>query len=312
VTYDLIGDLHGHCEPLIELLDKPGYREVGGVFQRPDRRVMFLGDFIDRGPAQREVIDVVRPMIDTGAALSVMGNHEFNAIANATPDPADPAQYLRRHTDKNRRQHQVFLNAYAGEEDYAELIAWFRSLPLWLDLDGLRVVHACWDAEMMQRLADRYPSLNETRDDELLAAASRKDSPEYEAVETRLKGKEIPLPPGRRFFDKDGNPRHEIRIRWWDADAENYRAAVLGPDTALSHTPEDPIDVDYLIEYAADAPPVFIGHYWMDSEPDLLAHNVARLDFIVAAPAGGRLVAYRWDGEQRLSADRFVVVRRQP
>lgn len=86
MKYDLIGDIHGHSEPLARLLDKLDYAKTDGVFRHAERRVIFLGDFIDRGPDQRGVLEIARPMIDEGTALSVMGNHEFNAIASATPD----------------------------------------------------------------------------------------------------------------------------------------------------------------------------------------------------------------------------------
>lgn len=312
MNYDLIGDIHGYSAPLIELLGKLGYEENDGVYRHPDRQLIFLGDFIDRGPEQREVIEIVRPMIDSGAALSVMGNHEFNAIAWFTPDPDNPGSHLRVHSDKNRNQHREFLEAYEGADDYAELIEWFRRLPMWLDLPGLRVVHACWDDQLMQFLQQRYPSSNRYLGDELLIAASRAGRREFEAVETLLKGKEIPLPDGQVFLDKDGNPRHEIRMRWWDAEAKTYRDAFLGPDTALSHIPEDPLAVDHLIEYSSDEPPVFIGHYWLDTAPDLLAPNVACLDYSVAAQKGGKLVAYRWDGERELRRDKLAWVSRQP
>jgi hypothetical protein len=312
MKYDLIGDIHGHSKPLIKLLTKLDYQLLDGVYRHTNRQVIFLGDFIDRGPNQREVINIVRPMIDSGSALSVMGNHEFNAIAYFTPDPDEPGKYLREHSDKNREQTKAFIAAYGGTDDYVDLIEWFRTLPMWLDLPGLRVIHACWDDSMMQLLADNYPSLNSHLDDDLLVAASRKGSKEFEAVETLLKGREIEMPNGQSFPDKDGNPRHHIRMRWWDASARTYRAAFLGPDSALSHVPEDPIDVDHLIEYSSDEPPVFIGHYWMDSEPALLAPNVACLDYSVAAKQGGKLVAYRWDGEQRLGDDKFVYVVKGP
>jgi hypothetical protein len=306
--YDLIGDIHGHNEPLVELLTKLDYRMTDGVYRHPDRQVIFLGDFIDRGPNQREVIAIVRPMIDAGAALSVMGNHEFNAIAWFTQDPDKPGQYLRAHLDKNRRQHQAFLDAYEGADDYPDLIQWFQMLPLWLDLPGLRVVHACWDQAFVDYLSARSTESPRYLDRDLLVKASREGRKEFEVIETLLKGKEIEMPNGQSFPDKDGNPRHHIRVKWWDATARNYRAAFLGPDSALSHIPEDPIDVDHLIEYSSDEPPVFIGHYWMDTEPKLLAPNVACLDYSVAAKSGGKLVAYRWDGEQALSDEKFVFV----
>jgi hypothetical protein len=47
----------------------------------------------------------------------------------------------------------------------------------------------------------------------------------------------------------------------------------------------------------------------MEGEPAPLARNVACLDYSVAKP-GGKLVAYRWDGESRLEPDRFVWVER--
>ena len=86
-------------------------------------------------------------MIESGAALSVMGNHEFNAIAYYTAD-REAGGYLRPHTEKNTRQHQAFLDAFAGSPaEYEETVNWFRTLPLWLDLGDLKVIHACWDRE---------------------------------------------------------------------------------------------------------------------------------------------------------------------
>ena len=310
--YDLIGDVHGYSQPLAELLEKLSYRQSGGVFRNPKRRVIFLGDFVDRGPNQREVIEIVRPMIDEGEALTVMGNHEFNAIAFYTEDPENPGSHLRPHNEKNRKQHRVFLEAFDGTDDHADLIEWFRSLPLWLDLGDLRVIHACWDEGVMGFLEHRYEGVNGRLSDELLVAASRRESDEYRAVETLLKGKEIELPAGQSFRDKDGHPRQEIRVRWWDSEAKTYRKAFLGPQSAVSHIPEDPIEVEHLIQYSSGEPPVFVGHYWMEGDPELLAPNVACLDYSVASPKGGRLVAYRWDGEQRLNPDRFVWVHRRP
>ena len=83
-SYDLIGDIHGQAPELVRLLEKLSYLNVDGVWQHTERKVIFLGDFVDRGDYQREVIDIVRPMVDGGYALSVMGNHEYNAIAYDT------------------------------------------------------------------------------------------------------------------------------------------------------------------------------------------------------------------------------------
>ena len=102
-------------------------------------------------------------MVSAGSARIVLGNHEFNAIAFATPDPANPGEYLRtRYGDdgpRHRAQHEAFLDA-VGEDSprHLELIEWFKTFPMWLDLGGLRVVHACWDESSFEVLGRRRHS----------------------------------------------------------------------------------------------------------------------------------------------------------
>jgi len=308
MVYDLIGDIHGYCQTLEALLRKLGYTQTRGVYAQPERTVVFLGDFIDRGPFQREVIALVRPMVETGAALAVMGNHEFNAIAYYTPDGVSGG-YLRQHTDKNCSQHRAFLQAYEDTpEDYQDVIDWFSTLPLWLDLGSFRVVHACWNQQWVERIV-QFQNGSSLLGDALLQAACTRGQWQYEAIETLLKGQEIPLKEGVTFKDKDGHERHQIRVRWWDQDATTYRKAFMGPESAVTHIPDDEIAGDHLVPYRHDAPPVFLGHYWLEGEPRPLAKNIACLDYSVAKP-GGKLVAYRWDGEQELQPDKFVSVPR--
>ena len=104
--YDLIGDIHGHADELVQLLEALGYQKVQGTYRHSERKVIFVGDFIDRGPKIRQVLEIVRPMIEGGHALAVMGNHELNALAYHTEDPESPGKYLRRRSDKNVGQHR--------------------------------------------------------------------------------------------------------------------------------------------------------------------------------------------------------------
>jgi hypothetical protein len=308
MCYDIIGDIHGCNATLQALLEKLGYARRDAVYRHPSRRVVFLGDFIDRGPQQRAVLDTVRPMVAAGAALAVMGNHEFNAIAWATPDKS-AGGFLRAHSDKNLEQHRAFLQAYADSSaDYAAAINWFRALPLWLDLDGLRIIHACWDRQAIHRITEAQQGSN-LLGGALLESSCHPGSWQFAAIETLLKGREIPLQSGVSFRDKDGTMRQHMRVRWWDRDATTYRAAFLGPESARTHIPDDGIVGDHLVEYAHDAPPVFLGHYWMEGQPAPLAENIACLDYSVAKP-GGKLVAYRWNGERRLLPQAFVSVGR--
>ena len=105
--FDIIGDIHGHATELHTLLKALDFREIDGTYQHPERSVVFLGDFIDRGDEQLEVLRMVSAMCLKGHARAIMGNHEFNAIGWTVENPS--GGYLRKHNDIHRDQHQVFL-----------------------------------------------------------------------------------------------------------------------------------------------------------------------------------------------------------
>ena len=314
--YDIIGDIHGHADALKALLTDMGYRDIAGTWRHPSRQAVFVGDFIDRGPSQLETVGIVRRMVDVGGALAVMGNHEFNAIAWFLPDPECPGEYLRpRHSpkygEKNYKQHEAFLKEVEGTSHHKETIDWFLTLPLWLDLDGIRVVHACWHNRFMAELS---PLLDEGRrlTPELMIAASRdpddpadKDTADFsvfKAVEALTKGIEVPLPGGKPFRDKDGYERSRVRVRWWDDDAVTYRQSALLSEQERKELPLEPVPAHARLG-SQGATPLFIGHYWLNGSPSLLSETVACVDYSVAK--GGKLVAYRWDGETKLDASRF-------
>jgi hypothetical protein len=68
--YDLVGDIHGHADALHRPLSKLGNAGVEGVFRHPERRMIFVGDFIDRGPQQMEVPRIARAC-ERGKATAV-------------------------------------------------------------------------------------------------------------------------------------------------------------------------------------------------------------------------------------------------
>ena len=303
---DVIGDIHGHSDALVALLRGMGYRERNGVWGHPERRALFVGDFIDRGPSQVRVLEIVRGMVEAGTADAVMGNHEYNAVCYATPDPDNPGAYLRPHTEKNDGQHAGFLaEVGAGSATHQEWVAWFRSLPLWLEYDGLRVVHACWHPPHQRTLAPWLDADNRLAP-EGFVASSRETRAEHAAVEALLKGLEVELPPGRVFHDKDGHQRHQIRTRWWLNEPISYRdGALMDEAAAQDHLPSETMPEKSVIGYSDDRP-VFIGHYWLQGEPEPLTNQVGCTDYSIAT--GGRLCAYRWAGERALDRRRFVWV----
>jgi hypothetical protein len=201
--YDLIGDIHGHADELVQLLELLGYRKNRGVYRHPERSVIFLGDFIDRGPKIREVLAVARPMVEEEKALAVMGNHELNALAYHTEDVEAPGKFLRGHIDKNVKQHRETV-AQLRPDELNWALAWFRTLPMWLDLDGFRVVHACWDEGAVAAIAQ---ALSEERgiSNSLLQSACKKGKPLFAPVEIVLKWKGGGAAEGR-LFPRQGWP----------------------------------------------------------------------------------------------------------
>ncbi|MBF9222355.1 metallophosphoesterase [Hymenobacter ruricola] len=303
--YDLIGDIHGHAPELHQLLQKLGYvPNAAGIYRHPaGRQVIFLGDFIDRGPAIRETLQVVRGMVDAGTALAVMGNHEYNALAFWAFDPT--GGHLRPHLPHHILQHLETIKAFSTKELFAEwrdYLAWFMRLPLFLELPGLRVVHACWDARYIAYLRRELPDARLTPD--FLLRASRAGSEEFRAIEITLKGQETDLPDGRHFFDKDGHRRTRVRTAWWrDPAASTYHDYFLERIEALA---DQPVDAAALPDasYYQDETPVFFGHYWLRGEPRILTPHSVCLDYSVAK--GGELVGYRWQGEPALTPEGLV------
>ncbi|MFL6799049.1 MAG: metallophosphoesterase [Xanthobacteraceae bacterium] len=300
-AYDVIGDIHGHADALCRLLTKLEYREIEGVFRHDSRSVIFVGDFIDRGPDQKEVLRIARNMCEAGTASAVMGNHEINAIAWATSD--GEGGFLRNHSEKNREQHAQFLDQLRqGSSEYHEAIGWFRQLPVWLERPGLRVIHACWYEPSRALLASHLDSRNSFTE-RGLAEVHRWGSPAFVAMERLIKGPDESLPAGLSFIDKDGYKREKVRLRWWDPNATTFRRAAIGLDDRLAELPDVPLPIDFRY---LDSTPVLFGHYWMQGEPAIAFPKAACLDFSVAE--SGYLTAYRWSGEQELRSEHLVHV----
>lgn len=79
--FDIIGDVHGYYDELIELLHKLGYEvlnnDVGVTIKHPQgRRLVFEGDLVDRGPNSPGVIRLVQSVVASGSGFCVAGNHD--------------------------------------------------------------------------------------------------------------------------------------------------------------------------------------------------------------------------------------------
>lgn len=304
--YDIIGDIHGHAEQLLQLLETLGYAEDGDCLRHPTRKAVFLGDFIDRGPAIRETLAIVRPMVEHRAAVAVMGNHEMNVLAFHIADATGKdGNYLRPRTVDNHRQHAASLAQLAPEEMQSHL-AWFRTLPLWWECEGFRVVHACWDERSVHTLRSVCTG---PLTDEILAQGCLPTGHLYSSIETLLKGKEMVLPHGFHYRDCEGRVRIQCRTKWYESPSgHTYRTYALGPESINCDAAVSDEVLKAAMPYPAGEKPIFVGHYGLvGGQPSPLASNVACLDWGITR--GGFLSAYRWCGESELRAENFCVVK---
>lgn len=310
---DIIGDIHGHFDELAALLEMLGYRKRGGVYEREGRRVVFLGDYIDRGPKQLEVCSMVKSMVEAGSAIALMGNHELNACAMLAQDPGNPGDTLRTcKGEKGARhlsQHSEFLAQCeaAGPGERLRWCEFFMTLPLWADLGKVKAAHACWDPESI-RQADKM--LKGGRLDwSLLPMAYPKGEGDplqnglQKAIEILCKGPEIDLPEGLVLRDAQGHDRKRARAKWWSDSTVGKNA--IADSESLVHLGKSSDDAAQAIrasharvEKCGKDELVFFGHYWMQGEPRIETANHACLDFSIAKR--GCLCAYSFDGEKRL------------
>ncbi|MBK7041946.1 MAG: metallophosphoesterase [Bacteroidetes bacterium] len=289
--YDIIGDVHGHADALENLLVKLGYYMVDGIYQHPDRRqLIFVGDLIDRGSQIRETLQLVKNMCDAGYAKVVMGNHEYNAICFHTPH-IEKGGFFRNHSLKEIKQHIRTLEQFEGYEDEWELyLAWFKTMPLFLELPHFNVVHAFWHEAHIAWIKKHYSKM----DPSFLTMCCNQDdrSGAYNIIEQTLKGIETPLPVGITNPDKEGNHRKDCRVKWWmPLEARQTMNDLLIPcPEVMKH---QVIDQDKTYAHYEGTKPVFFGHYALKYKPVIENPLAICTDYNITH--GGLLLACRVD-----------------
>ena len=118
--FDIIGDIHGCRDELVRLLAELGYRDTANSlrFVHPEgRRVVFLGDLVDRGPDSPGVLKIVMSMVQHGTAICVPGNHEIKLMrklrgknVRITHGLAETLQQLEAHSDEFHTEVSRFID----------------------------------------------------------------------------------------------------------------------------------------------------------------------------------------------------------
>ena len=276
--YDLIGDVHGYLDLLDSLVEQLGYSRKGKFYEHPGgRKLIFVGDLLDRGPDSIGVLKTVRETCEQGNAFITLGNHEFKVLQLAATRQPLP------------------------NPDYKSFLPWLKTLPLFLDLEEIRIVHAAWHSSSISFLSPtQVPS------DEFVRRTCDKSSPERKAVDRILKGVKANLPEGSNLRDRFGIVRQKGRLRWWeDLRHKPFAEALFSP--MYGHSLEEipnPEDIEKVEPYTKDDKPVFIGHYCLEPHVTKINENVACLDGCVTCDK--KLWGYRYTGEHKLAKANLV------
>ena len=151
--FDVIGDVHGCYAELCALLDRLGYEAVAldgrAVRRHPDgRRVIFLGDLVDRGPGIVEALRLAMDMVAAGSALCVPGNHEMKLLRKLNGRNVNVSHGLAETLAQIDALPQAERDAFV-----AELRPFLDGLVshYWLDRGKLVVAHAGLREDMQGR-----------------------------------------------------------------------------------------------------------------------------------------------------------------
>ncbi|MBA6145122.1 metallophosphoesterase [Pseudomonas juntendi] len=308
-SFDIIGDVHGCAHTLERLLDTLGYKRVAGVWRHPRRQALFLGDIVDRGPRIREALHIVHDMVEAGQAFCIMGNHEYNALGWVTPAlPGSGKAFVREHTPRHARLIDETLAQFAQHPaDWHDFVNWFYQLPLFIDAGRFRLVHACWDRQLIEPLRQQYP--DGRIDEHFIQASAVSNSFAATVCNRLLRGTDMRLPDGLTLTGGDGLTRAFFRTKFWEEDPQTYGDIVFQPDALPAEVANAPLShsqKNALLRYAEDEPMLFVGHYWRSGHPAPIRPNLACLDY--STVLYGKLAAYRLDDETRIDPHKFVWV----
>ncbi len=260
---DIVGDIHGELDALRALLARLGYAPDG---THPDsRRLVFVGDLVDRGHDSPGVIELVRSLVERDRAQCILGNHELNLLQRELKH--GNAWYLDTSHDEQQGEFKHSRPAPAGHS-YDDF---FRSLPLALEREDLRAVHAAWDAGAIAKLrAGRQTALDAFEDGERavhdhversgLAGRAKTEKAQHEAA---LKDKSRPCPVLQNLGKLDELKQMMNPVRVLTSGPERLTSTPFFANGKWRMCDR----VKWWDEYT-DETAVVVGHYWRIADLD--------------------------------------------
>ncbi len=147
--FDIIGDIHGCFDETKDLLKKLGYKvsktnDRYSVKHPEDRKIIFVGDLVDRGPKTPEVIRLVKHAVEDGQAFCVLGNHDDKLKRALMGNKVKIAHGLQESLDQLEQEGEAFREE--AKNFLGRLISHYV-----FDGGGLTVAHAGIKEEFIGR-----------------------------------------------------------------------------------------------------------------------------------------------------------------
>ncbi len=140
-----VGDIHGCYDPLRELIDDK-------IRITRNDRVIFLGDYIDRGSESKEVVDFIIDLKNNGFDIvTLIGNHE-SMLLNAFHDERHLPNWLMNGGGETLSSFGISSPA----ELLPHYVSFFNSLQFFYSLEQFLFVHAGFNDDLTDPFEDRY------------------------------------------------------------------------------------------------------------------------------------------------------------
>ena len=269
---DIVGDIHGEIAALEQLLAHLGYDGQGNHPQ--GRRLVFVGDFCDRGPDSPAVLRRVLSMLAGGTALAVLGNHEINLLREDAKDGS--GWFFDSRLASDEPKYGPFVRLSKG--DAAAMLTQLNQLPIALEREDLRVVHAAWCAPqiaMARTLAagdvrgayDRYEdqAARQARDSRVLQRMDEERRQWPHSLEDH--GQKPPFLPAHSERELGKSMVNPLKVLTAGVERECRAPFYAGGKWRFVQR------VAWWNEYVDDQA-VIVGHYWRRLQPgDAPAHG---------------------------------------
>lgn len=274
--YDIVGDIHGEIDAITNLIYHLGYDKDGN--HPSNRKLIFVGDLVDRGPDSIAVLKLVSNMVNLNNAHCILGNHELNILLSHRREGNGWFFGLAEHD---------FKSTIAHDDDRLWVLEFLNRLPIAIHSESIRVAHACWDNSDIDALSTIKNSIQSEYDQ---YEASLKEHSKSSGIYSAFKKQ------SREYFhqltDRDCSVpylEHIAAHNMLDKEFNKFKSITSGPEYKV----DTPFFAggrwrmldrkDWWNSYTDDTP-VVIGHYWrtMNYQPGSLFTNIDPLSWFGA------------------------------